>query len=158
MVEAEVVETDGIVPTEEAMDNQNESSDGNQATVLLNLEDLIKKHISSLDRLRNELKQNREMYDDTFINNETFRVNSEKAKEANKVKSQTRQSIANQPAVISLASKVKDLRMDIKERQSALSDYLQEYQRMTGATEIEGEDGQIREIVNNISLRKRSGE
>jgi hypothetical protein len=72
------------------------------------------------------------------------------------VKATTRQQIASQPSVIAIANKVKSLGQDIKERQAALSDYLLEYQRMTGANEIEDNDGQIREIINSAKLIKRS--
>ena len=124
--------------------------------VLLSLEEMIKNNIESLDKLRVELKQQREMFEDSFANNPTYREHNEKVKEANKVKSQTRQQITNQPSVLQMANKIKSMRSEIKERQSALSDYLKEYQRMTGATEIEGRDGKIREIVNDAKLIIRS--
>lgn len=127
-----------------------------QAAVLLNLQDMIKGHIESLDRLRIEQKKQREMFEDSFNNNPTYRENAEKAKEAIKVKATTRQQIASQPSVIAIANKVKALGQDIKERQAALSDYLLEYQRMTGANEIEDNEGQIREIINSAKLIKRS--
>jgi hypothetical protein len=62
----------------------------------------------------------------------------------------------SQPAVAAISSKVKGIRSDIKERQGALSDYLQEYQRMTGATEIEGKDGELRDIINNSKVIKQA--
>ena len=79
-----------------------------------------------------------------------------KMKEVNKIKSQTKAQIMNQPSVLQLSNKIKNARSEIKERQGALSDYLKEYQRMTGATEIEGRDGKIREIVNDAKLIVRS--
>lgn len=127
-----------------------------QAAVLLNLEEMIKSHIASLDKLRVEQKKHREMFEDSFNNNPTYRENAEKAKEAIKVKATTRQQIASQPSVIATANKIKALSQDIKERQNALSDYLLEYQRMTGANEIEDDEGQIREIINSAKLVKRS--
>lgn len=127
-----------------------------QAAVLLNLQEMIKNHIESLDKLRVEQKKQREMFEDSFNNNPTYRENAEKAKEAVKVKATTRQQIASQPSVIAISNKIKGLSQDIKERQAALSDYLLEYQRMTGANEIEDNDGQIREIINSAKLIKRS--
>lgn len=127
-----------------------------QAAVLLNLEEMIKNYIGSLDKLRVEQKKHREMFEDSFNNNPTYRENAEKAKEAIKVKATTRQQIASQPSVIVITNKLKGFSQDIKERQSALSDYLLEYQRMTGANEIEDNDGQIREIINSAKLIKRS--
>ena len=132
------------------------SETSGQATVLLNLEEMIKSHIASLDTLRTEQKKHREMFEDSFNNNPTYRENAEKAKVAIKVKATTRQQIASQPSVIAITNKIKSISQDIKERQSALSDYLLEYQRMTGANEIEDNDGQIREIINSAKLIKRS--
>lgn len=126
------------------------------AAILLNLEEMIKNYIQSLDKLRDEKKKVQEMYEDSFVNNPVYRENSEKAKEAAKVKATTRQQIASQPAVISLGLKIKGISSDIKERQVALSDYLLEYQRLTGANEIEDAEGQIREIINSAKLIKRS--
>lgn len=126
------------------------------AAILLNLEEMIKNYIQSLDKLREEKKKVQEMYEDSFVNNPIYRENSEKAKEAAKVKATTRQQIASQPAVIALGQKMKGLSSDIKERQVALSDYLLEYQRLTGANEIEDAEGQIREIINSAKLIKRS--
>ncbi|MBI5045109.1 MAG: hypothetical protein HZC02_04225 [Candidatus Levybacteria bacterium] len=126
------------------------------AAILLNLEEMIKNYIQSLDKLREEKKKMQEMFEDSFANNPTYRENSDKAKEALKVKATTRQQIASQPSVIALAQKLKGLGSDIKERQVALSDYLLEYQRLSGANEIEDNEGQIREIINSAKLIKRS--
>jgi DNA repair exonuclease SbcCD ATPase subunit len=142
-----------ISQTEDAV---SDTPDVTEVDVLMSLEEMIKNNIESIDKLRNELKQQREMFEDSFNNNPTYRENSERVKEVNKVKSTTRQQIMNQPSVLQLANKIKSARAEIKERQGALSDYLKEYQRMTGATEIEGRDGKIREIVNDAKLIVRS--
>jgi hypothetical protein len=149
---------DGVIVTSEVEETEvvTEPEAVGDAAVLLNLEEMIKNYIASLDKLKEEKKKVQEMFDDSFVNNPTYRENAEKAKEALKVKATTRQQIASQPAVISLAQKVKGLSSDIKERQNSLSDYLLEYQRMTGANEIEDNDGQIREIINSAKLIKRS--
>ncbi|CAN5186391.1 hypothetical protein BH11PAT1_BH11PAT1_7690 [soil metagenome] len=148
----EVVEADIVETTVETT-----STDSNQATVLLSLEEMIKSHISSLDRLRVEVKKQKEMFDDTFINNETYRENEKQAKEANKAKATTRDNIMKQPGVMQMNARIKDMRTEIKERQGELSDYLHEYQRMTGANEIMDNDGVIRDIIANLKLIKRSG-
>lgn len=126
------------------------------AAVLLNLEELIRNHIQSLDKLKEEHKKLKEMFEDAFANNPVYRENAEKAKEAAKIKATTRQQIASQPSVINLTNKIKEFSLDIKERQAALSDYLLEYQRLTGSNEIEDANGQILEIINSAKLVKRS--
>ncbi len=149
----DVVITEEVVEVTEATVSPSPTTD---VDVLMSLEEMIKNNIEGIDRLKHEIKTHREMFEDTFNNNPTYREHSEKVKEVNKIKSQTRQQILNQPSVLQLANKIKSARSEIKERQGALSDYLKEYQRMTGATEIEGRDGKIREIINDAKLVVRS--
>lgn len=131
-----------------------QTSDG--ATVLLSLIELIKTNIDSLEKLQIEIRKQREMFDDSFNNDPVFREHTEKVKEANKVKSSTRQQIMKQPSVMQLSSHIKNMRQEMKERQASLSDYLQEYQRLTGATEIESSSGEILMIINSSKLKKDS--
>lgn len=149
-----VEESDSLTVTEDSETPITPTS--GDATLLLNLEEMIKNHITSIDKFREEQKKLREMFEDSFNNNPIYRENTEKAKEALKVKATTRQQIASQPSVISIQQKLKGLSQDVKERQAALSDYLLEYQRLTGANEIEDNEGQIREIINSAKLIKRS--
>ena len=125
-------------------------------TVLINLESMIKSHISGLDRLRAELEKHSSMLQDIFDNDPTYKEHAEKAKEATKIKSATKQQILKQPQAAELNQKVKSFKSQIKETQDALSDYLSEYQRMSGVNEIEGEDGEVREIISVPKLVKKS--
>lgn len=124
--------------------------------ILLNMEGLIKGHISTIDQLTTEAKKLKDMLDDIFNNDPTFQEHDKLAKEAAKVKQGTKQQILKQPQAADLDKKVKDLKADIKENQASLSDYLQEYARMAGVNEIEGDDGEVREIVYHAKLIKKS--
>ncbi len=127
-----------------------------QASALLSLEELIKNHIEAIDKLKLELKTQREMYEDSFNNNPTYRENDEKVKEVSKAKNSVRQEISKQPGVATLAQKIKDLRFDMNEQSKTLSDLLQDYIEQTGATSIETRDGKVLEIVRTSKLVKRS--
>ncbi len=124
--------------------------------VLINMESMIKSHVSSIDKLQTEAKSLKGMLDDIFTNDPTFGEHDKRAKEAAKVRAQTRSEILKRPQAAELNSKVKSLKSEVKELQIALSDYLQEYARMAGVNEIEGEDGEIREIVYEAKLIKKS--
>ncbi len=128
----------------------------NQATVIVSLEELIKNNISAIDGLREEIKKHRQMYDDAFENNPTYRELFERAKEAAASKGKQHQEIAKQPSVAELANRLKGERQDLKEKQSAQSDYLLEYERLTGAHEIEDNDGELRDIVKTARVVKSS--
>lgn len=144
IVDGEVVES--------SESNQNDSA----ATVLMNLEGMIKSHISSIDKLKVELDKHSEMLKDIFDNDPTYKNHSDKAKEASRIKTATKQQILKQPQAADLNVKVKSFKSQIKELQDALSDYLREFQRMSGVSEIEGEDGEVREIVYVAKLVRKS--
>src|SRR5947207_2722090 len=90
IIEAEEIE-DGAIPNE---------TDG--ATALLSLEELIKNHIENIDKLRTDLKAQKEMYEDSFNNNPTYREHTQRVKEVNKARLSVRQQIAKQPSVATL--------------------------------------------------------
>lgn len=146
VVDAEIVDaTTSSIPSAE-----------NDATVLLSLEQLVKNHIASIDKLKEELKKQKQMLEDGFMNDAVYQEHLRLAKEAIKVKSATRAQITKQPQNVILSNKIKTMTAELKDKQFALSDYLLEYQRMTGINEIEGEDGEVREIVNSAKVIKRA--
>lgn len=150
VVDGEVVEE----TAPESSVSSNESSD--QATILLSLEQLIKNHIASIDKLKEEAKKHKQMLEDAFMNDAVYQEHLKLSKEAVKVKSATRAQILKQPANVMLSNKIKNMTTELKDKQYALSDYLLEYQRMTGVNEIEGEDGEVREIVNTAKVVKKA--
>ncbi len=147
VIDAEIVE----IPSEVAS-----SSVANDATVMLSLENLIKSHIASIDKLKDELRKQKQTLEDGFMNDAVYQEHLRLAKEAIKVKSATRAQITKQPQNVLLSNKIKSMSAELKDKQFALSDYLLEYQRMTGVNEIEGEDGELREIVNTAKVVKRA--
>lgn len=128
------------------------------ATVLTSLDELIKATVASMDRLRVEMKKHKEMLEDAYNNDPVYHENAEQAKAAAKKKNETKQNILKQPAMQTIANKVKTMVAEIKDKQFSLSDYLLEYQRLSGANQIEVGNGEILEIVNTAKVvRKSSG-
>ena len=119
----------------------------NDAVLLVRIEEMIKTHISQIDKLTEDVTKYKDMIDDIFTNDKTFQEHDKIAKEAAKVRSKTKSEIMKRVDVANLSNKLKTLKSEKKELQEGLSDYLREYQRLSGSNEIEGEDGQIREIV-----------
>lgn len=145
--EAEIVEEEVSVSSEDV---------NSQTTVLLSLENMIKRHIATIEKLQEETKKHKEMFDGEFEGSETFKALSEKFKETQKARNSTREQILKQPNMSVLADKLKQMRQEMKELRSALSDYLLEYQRLSGLTEIQGEDGEYRQIVHSAKAVKKS--
>jgi len=128
----------------------------NQGQVLIDLESMIKSHITTLENSKGELSKLKDMLNGIFENDQTYRDHEEKAKEAAKVKSITKMELLKRPEAGDASEKIKELTQNIKDLDGALSDYLREYQRMSGQTEIEFDDGEVREIVYTARLIKKS--
>lgn len=142
--------------TSDLSGHSDSSGSPNQGTVLVEMEGMIKNYIASIDKLQAEVKKQKEMLDDIFNNDPTYQQQAEAAKQAGKIKAQTRAEILKRVQAKELNERIKSMRSEAKEQQGALSDYLQEYQRISGVNEIEGEDGEIREIVYVAKLIKKS--
>jgi predicted RNase H-like nuclease (RuvC/YqgF family) len=126
------------------------------SAVILNMEGMIKSLITTLDKQKEETGALSETLNDIFDNDETYRKHTEDAKAAAKIKSATKAEILKQPQAADLNNKIKTLKSEMKENKASLSDYLREFQRMSGISEIEGEDGELREIVYDARLVRKS--
>ena len=134
------------------MDNQS----SNDAVLLVKIEEMIKTHMSQISELQEEATKYKEMLDDIFVNDETYQEHDKIAKEAARIRSNTRKEIMKRPDAADVSNKLKTVKSQQKELKDGMSDYLREYQRLSGSNEIEGEDGEIREIVFSAKLVKRS--
>ncbi len=122
----------------------------------LSVESLIKTLISRIARVKEDLKPVKEMLSDLLNNNEKYQLADKEAKEASKKKSTAKMEILSTPEGKMASSKVDELKSELKETQEALSAYLAEYQKLTGSSEIEGEDGELRKIVYVAKLVKKT--
>lgn len=122
---------------------------------LLNLENLIRNHVAEIDKLKLEIKQVREMFEDSFNNNPTYREHAERVKEVSKGKASVRSEILKQPSVANLNQKLKDLRFDVNEKQKTLSDLLVDYKEQTKATQLDLFGGQTMELVTSVKLVRK---
>ena len=148
--------TEDTITVETAVTTDDTAGTQNQATVLLSLEEMIKRHFSGIETTQTELKKHKEMFEDAFNNSIVYKEHADKAKEAQKQKSSTRQEILKQPQIIQLADKIKTMREELKDLKLALSDYLVEYQRLSGLKEVQDEKGEFREIINSAKAIKKA--
>ena len=122
----------------------------------LSVEALIKTLISRIARVKEDLKPVKEMLSDLLNNNEEYQLAANEAKEASKKKSSVKKDILSTPQGKMANDKVAVLKDELKEAQNALSSYLADYQRLTGSSEIEGEDGELRKIVYVAKLVRKT--
>ncbi len=122
----------------------------------LSVEQLIKSFISRIARLKEDLKPVQEMLKDLLNNNDEYRLAADEAKEASRKKSAVKKNILSTPEGKTLSDKVSGFKGELKEAQEALSSYLTDYQRLTGSNQIEGEDGELRQIVYAAKLVRKT--
>ena len=128
----------------------------NGASGYLELTSLIKSNITLIDRLKDQAKEQKEMLESILDNDLIYQEHFEKAKEASRIKNETKKQLLSQPSAIQIAEKIKTLKENLKDAQESLSNYLKQFQETTEETQIEGEDGQIREIIKILKLVKKS--
>jgi len=126
------------------------------AQVLIDLESMIKSSVTGIDLKKDELKKLNDMTTSFLEQDPTYQEHEKLAKEAAKKKNATKSELLKQPAVAQTIAKAKELKAELKETQDGLSDYLREYQRMSGSNEIEDDNGEMREIVYTAKLVKRA--
>jgi len=129
-----------------------------QASDFLNLDGLIKRCVAGIDRVKQDLKIQKDMLDSAFLNDPVYQEHDKAVKEATKVRSRTKQAITKQQNVAQIVEKINVLKDQMKELQQSLSQSLQQYQKLSGATQIELEDGSVMEIVSTVKLVKKSSE
>lgn len=134
----------------------NQAEDKNQAIILTNLEDLILSHIASIEKTGVTFGEQKDTLDNIFLNDPTYKEHLDKAKDAAKIKNATRGEIIKRPEVAHVNESIKTMSRDLKDLKQELSEYLREYQRMSGANQIQDKNGDIREIVLTAKLIKRS--
>lgn len=137
-----------------ATGNSDGTAEVSEVDIILNIENMIKTHVSSLTRLKVEIKKHAEEIEDSFSNDSTYKLHAEEAKKAAKQKSLTKSQITKNPSVAQLVEKMKEMRTQVKELNGALSDYLREYARLSGSTEIEDEEGNVWNIAYSAKLVK----
>lgn len=145
------------------MDNTNQNqttlpTGTNEAvTSLFAIENLIKTHIAHIDTVKIELQKQAEMFNDILNNDSDYKKAADEGKEINKKKAEAKQNILKSPSNASLNQKIKDMRQEIKELKGALSNYLQQYQKIADTDQIETGDGEVRQIQYSAHLIKLSG-
>lgn len=158
IIEAETVEgEDSIEPVESQTASDSPMSENEQRLAnILKLEEMIKRYVVSMENAQVEIKKHSEMLEDIFTNDPTYQQHMEQAKEATKIKSATKSQLMKRTDVSNLSEKIKEMKTQIREMKDALSDYLTQYKELSGANEIETDDGHVREIISSVKLVKKS--
>lgn len=145
-------EVDTAQATEVAVTTEPQS----QAELVVSLTNLINTNLSEIDNIEKELSKHKEMIDSVLSNDETYIKHAEAAKEASRIKSNTKKEIFKRPDVRHVVEKLTELKDNLTDTREELSNYIQEYATASGQNYFEADDGTIQEIVYVAKLRKKS--
>lgn len=128
----------------------------NQGELVVNLGNLINANLKELENIEIQMNQQKEMVDNVLQNDSTYKQHEEQAKEATRVKSNTKKEIFKRSDVAHVVAKLAELKENLRDTKEELSQYLQEYSRISEQNSFESEDGTIHEIVYTAHLRKKA--
>ena len=144
-VEPQVVEAEVVESTREEA-----------AQSVMSLEVAIKERIEKIEDLKAEMQPVKEMLASYLENDKVYMEHDKAAKAAAKQKSATKKQLLSIPAGRSIVEKLDAMKVDLNDLQEGLSYYLREFQMKTGANEIEGLDGELRQIVYVAKLVRKT--
>jgi len=140
---------------EESSSPSNSDAPLSKAELVVSLTNLINANLSEIDNLGKEMSKHKEMIDSVLSNDMTYKEHLEKAKEAARIKSNTKKEIFSRPSVKHIVEKLAELKENLRDTREELSNYIQEYAQASGQNYFEAEDGSIQEIFYIAKLRKK---
>lgn len=124
----------------------------------MEIESMIHRNLAEIDKLRDQVKTQKEMYDSTIENDAAYAEQAEKEKEVKKATYAIKQKLTKQLSVMEITEKMKDLKEEMKDVQDTISGLAEEYERVSGTNQIMKENGEVLEIVKIYKLQKRKKE
>lgn len=116
------------------------------AEVITSLTEMINTSLGAVEKVKEERTKVSEMLQSMLDNDPDYIDASLKAKETGKVKSQAKKKVMRTPQAADLERKLTEIRERLKELNTSLSDYLNEYIRQTGSMQFEDSTGKVRDI------------
>lgn len=160
VVEGQIEEVidDSQAVSEESAVSVESVSDGpqSQAELVVSLTNLINANLSEITNIEKDMNQQKEMVDSVLSNDATYIQHAEAAKEASRIKSNTKKEIFKRPDVKHVVEKLTELKDNLADTKEELSNYIQEYASASGQNYFEAEDGTIQEIIYIARLRKKA--
>lgn len=125
------------------------------AMTIVELTALINRYEADMKKMRDNLKIQSGMLRDAVEGDAAYHELDMQSKELNKKKTAIKQNVMKTVAMEAVVAKIEEYKGELNDAKEMLSGYLEEYQRVSGTNIIEGENGEIREIVPVYKLVKR---
>lgn len=123
---------------------------------IVELTTLINRYEGDMKKMRDNLKIQSGMLRDAVEGDAAYHEIDVQSKDIQKKKTEIKQRVMKTPAMEAVVAKMEEYKGEIKDAKDMLSGYLEEYQRVAGTNIIEGENGEIKEIIPQYRLVKRN--
>lgn len=123
---------------------------------IVELTTLINRYEGDMKKMRDNLKIQSGMLRDAVEGDAGYHELDVQSKDLQKKKNEIKQRVMKTPAMEAVVAKMEEYKSEIKDAKEMLSGYLEEYQKVAGTNIIEGENGEIKEIVPQYRLVKRN--
>ena len=123
---------------------------------IVELTALINRYESDMKKMKDNLKIQSGMLRDAVEGDAAYHELDVQSKDLQKKKTEIKQKVVKTPAMEAVLAKVEEYKSELKDAKDMLSGYLEEYQRVAGTNIIEGENGEIKEIIPQYRLVKRN--
>ena len=123
---------------------------------IVELTALINRYEGDMKKMKDNLKIQSGMLRDAVEGDAAYHELDVQSKDLQKKKTEIKQRVMKTQAMEAVVAKVEEYKSEIKDAREMLSGYLEEYQRVAGTNIIEGEHGEIKEIIPQYRLVKRN--
>lgn len=135
-----------------------QSLGSSKAMSAMEIESMIHRNLAEVEKLREQVKTQKDMYDSTIENDAAYAEQAEKEKEVKKVTAGLKQKLVKQLSVVEITHRMKELKEEMKDVQDTISGLAEEYEKVAGTTQIINEMGEVLEIVKIYKLQKQKKE
>jgi hypothetical protein len=116
--------------------------------------DAIQRIMGELDDTRREMKVVKEAIKDVLLQNEEYGGLQEELKELNTKRGELKKTLQEDKDYQERASELDELKYKQKDLQEIMSHHLVTYYNETKATQIKGQDGEVRQIILSAKIGK----
>jgi len=114
--------------------------------------DLVQRRLQMLSSMREDLRELNSHRKDILEESDEYHDLKEKGKLVKEQTTEKKKQILAVPEYDAVIRQIKDIRVDIKDQEEALSQELVELYREEGLTEIEDSDGNIKKLKFSVRL------
>lgn len=120
--------------------------------VVESLRSLILQTVENVQEMKGDKKKLDETIKSVLDNDSTYVKHAEDAKEASRIKSNTKKEIFKRPDVKHVVERKLELHEDIKAEEEQLDAYLQDYYDKTGTDVIEDRNGNVLQVIKKFKV------